>query len=923
MSYQNEKQTQGIPDEEKASPEERFVPDRRSFVVPNSLMMSLPTAPPPGTPNCVMREMLSDRESAAEDEANRLSSGILSGTPNSVRKEMGRRLGADFSAVRFHTGPESIRKNESIGSRAFTRGNDVWFGRGGFDPVVGAHELVHTVQQRAIPGNVSRAVPTGTVQMFSFRETKLGSWLHGIREHFRRHRRKGKEELKAEAGTLKASSGESKDLERTISAPPIAEGIDKAVFPPETKPESTTKDDMGDLPVFKPVPVKAERGADSGLPAAPSASVIPEPAFSPQPEELPSAVESEIKAGLKQQGEEDSEINDTVGRVKKSLAGAPAVPSSASPELSPEPESVPSESEAEDVPTSFLNLPLQGEAIVPDDSDDDDDAEVVDFEEAYAELLREEQAEDRGKDDAVSDPERSASAAGIEAESLEEMEARLERLLAERTELIKRLESAEEGESSSDDRTKSPVHPAAPAAPPVSAPPILHDAESDRIPDSEDEEEFEEEDVARLIGTGRSPSLEEVDEDPTEKSARFHRRRGGRYHSQSAAMGTVKEGTAYVNAGNSLVSGFNSLDELSAMGLDYAAGFEKPETGPYSIDYHKNEGPALTGATAFASAGTAAVSTVTNAADAVRHIQNIEAGESRFDAAQSSLDTLSSAGTFLSSGAKALETVGAMTPAADFIPGMNIATGTLTLVSGASQGIRGGVALYRINREIRFLERRIMQENRRRREELDDEESGAAPTAASVTAKDLHHGKGFNDARTRKLMYIFDHGKWVSEYNRTAGLMKAGSGVLTIGSGAATLTGAGAAIGAGLGAASAGLGVGRFAYDKIKKRHIRHRVIAQELGINTSDLDDADKRRATLEASRFGVSSSKDAFRIIRKERAKFLLDLAGRDAPPDPEEDDENAIAAEHVIRALGVYRMKDGSYADGAEDLLAEKLG
>ena len=58
---------------------------------------------------------------------------------------MGDALGADFSSVQFHHGPESVRLNEAMGARAYTRGSDVYFGRGGFDPSVASHELVHTV----------------------------------------------------------------------------------------------------------------------------------------------------------------------------------------------------------------------------------------------------------------------------------------------------------------------------------------------------------------------------------------------------------------------------------------------------------------------------------------------------------------------------------------------------------------------------------------------------------------------------------------------------------------------------------------------------------------------------------------------------------------------------------------------------------
>ena len=59
---------------------------------------------------------------------------------------MGRKMGADFSGVRFHTGKAAEAKASAVDARAYTSGNDVYFGEGGFDPAVAAHELVHTAQ---------------------------------------------------------------------------------------------------------------------------------------------------------------------------------------------------------------------------------------------------------------------------------------------------------------------------------------------------------------------------------------------------------------------------------------------------------------------------------------------------------------------------------------------------------------------------------------------------------------------------------------------------------------------------------------------------------------------------------------------------------------------------------------------------------
>ena len=385
--------------------------------------------------------------------------------------------------------------------------------------------------------------------------------------------------------------------------------------------------------------------------------------------------------------------------------------------------------------------------------------------------------------------------------------------------------------------------------------------------------------------------------------------------------------------------------------------------GTHTLSYDQGfEGaaaPYIEGGTSLAGAGTAAISTVTNAMDTVRHAKNIGAGESGADMVQKGLDTAASAGAVLSSGAKFLNTVGAVTPMAEFVPGANIAFGTLRTLSGASQAIRGGIALHRIKKEIKGLQQRRYD---RKHPSLYEEDLDSAPlvpdadepegTSSSAAVEDeaeapvavMDDTRQDDDEavvgeapqaaahadpqeeREKRLWHIFHHGKWISEYNRTAGAMKAGSGALSATSGILTLTGAGAAVGAGLAAANAGLSVGSFAYDKIKKKHIRNRVIASELGITEKAVEDDEALNTavantnTQQSTAFG-GSRKQIFAQINRRRAKYLLDLAGRDKAPDG--SDPDVTAADNVIRALGIHRMKDGCYADGAEELLAEKLG
>lgn len=146
--------------------------------------------------------MLNRQRPAAEREADRLSAGVRARTPEQLKSEMGARLGADFSSVRFHSDSSSVRRGDDIGARAWTQGNDVYFGEGGFDPAVAAHELVHTVQQGSVSGQVGVSAPAGEIQM-------MPNPLKWIKNKFGERKRR-KEQEKAE---LKLSRNAKKPWE--------------------------------------------------------------------------------------------------------------------------------------------------------------------------------------------------------------------------------------------------------------------------------------------------------------------------------------------------------------------------------------------------------------------------------------------------------------------------------------------------------------------------------------------------------------------------------------------------------------------------------------------------------------------------------------------------------------------------------------
>jgi Domain of unknown function (DUF4157) len=73
--------------------------------------------------------------------------------PGGARADLEQHLGAQFSAVRLHTGPRADVLSRAVRAEAFTTGTDVFFRSGMYDPVGSsgrrllAHELTHVVQR--------------------------------------------------------------------------------------------------------------------------------------------------------------------------------------------------------------------------------------------------------------------------------------------------------------------------------------------------------------------------------------------------------------------------------------------------------------------------------------------------------------------------------------------------------------------------------------------------------------------------------------------------------------------------------------------------------------------------------------------------------------------------------------------------------
>ncbi len=78
---------------------------------------------------------------------------------NETRGEMESGFGTDFKNVRIHADQKANEMSQSIGAKAFTQGNDIYFNSGQYQPgskqgkKLLAHELTHTIQQKGTNSN--------------------------------------------------------------------------------------------------------------------------------------------------------------------------------------------------------------------------------------------------------------------------------------------------------------------------------------------------------------------------------------------------------------------------------------------------------------------------------------------------------------------------------------------------------------------------------------------------------------------------------------------------------------------------------------------------------------------------------------------------------------------------------------------------
>ena len=886
-------------------------------------------------PNSVMREMLDPTISAAEEEADRLSAGIRYGSPNSVMREMGSRLGSDFSSVHFHSDPGSIRKNEAMGSRAFTQGNDIYFGKGGFEPRVAAHELVHTVQQGASRGSVSRSVAPGTVQRWSFwpfgkKKSKydreqdpadIADSLFRIRAGFTA----SEEREKAERDARYAKTYDS-EMKRINSANRGLIREEGAEEQDQENARNTAQQSAANLRVKKKDYVSKDDKAhynskirtiskatykellDRRFQAAKDLDEfftgINQNLVRSVDENKYHAAGSEFGRNFKLytqiiQNIEQVHANDEIFQEwKEELTGG--------------------DKEKNKILT-------RAEMILEEGSS------------ANNRYLQTEKGIRERAENAKNSKESLKDTYKKKKTKLDRMAAVYKRWMSGRDELNNELRNGPHqpnligSEDSASDRS----------GPDDSSDELIPGRENNKgeniistVPDEADDSagSIINTDIRRNKTDIFSASMKDEENvnnktDNTVKSAvekyvaehsglgennisedennQIIRQRGvvtdelaDQFVAADPTVSSVKEKNNKGNFVDNIAKAMDNVDQLGTAFYDHNLLNSQNANTNYVM-------PAIAGTAGGLGVLTGLAGTFTGAKETLRNFSNVKAGGKKMEVVNSGLDTLASVGNMAASGINTMRYMGgipvvggALATAGSIgktglIPGLNIAAGGITAFTGAYESIRGQKSINRIDNQIKALKK----------------------------------FKGHKDQE--KLMQIFRQGRRVGELHRTGGFMKGVSGGITLGTGIALLSGPLAPVTAAvLGISGAGFGIFNFIYGKKKKAHIRKDVTAEEIGIDNWDkeikwvqdrfprekLSKKEAKEIILKGKGINAKTRTEAFKQINLKRADTLLEIAEKQGPLQ--------TLAEKVITALGVHRKK-GRFAAGAQKLIAEKLG
>mgnify|MGYP001794883876 CR=1 FL=1 len=170
---------------------------------------------------------------------------------DNVRQPMEEAIGADFSGVRIHTGSRADNLNKSIQAKAFTTGQDVFFGQGEYSPESSggkellAHELTHVVQQSG-GGLQRKSAPAQSVKTNKV-QTKVVSTSNSNSQIIQPKQivqKEAEQEKQGESEQEAAQTSESQTQEQQIQAAPSKNFAADIPTPPGDG--GTDGDGMGD-----------------------------------------------------------------------------------------------------------------------------------------------------------------------------------------------------------------------------------------------------------------------------------------------------------------------------------------------------------------------------------------------------------------------------------------------------------------------------------------------------------------------------------------------------------------------------------------------------------------------------------------------------------------------------------------------------
>lgn len=886
MAEQDEKQKQVQGSNEQPKQEKKSAPESAVWELPNSVMAAMPTPPPhPDAPNSVMREMMDPQMLSDASGADRFSAGYISGTPNSVMREMEILPDKDYSSIHSHSNSLNILQRES--RNPYFLEDVAFFGKDGGSSPFPAHELSHTVRRESAPDRITLSVSSSIIQR----------------------------------------DPEDEDEK------------------PDPKPGSTSEKSVKSEP-FKGLSVMVDekwtdaKAAEAMIRSANEEARRNSPTTSTTVHEEDPNVPPESQHG----GEvlRDSTTGLWVERAGEDLfAYIVGQWLAAREQDSPPKEGSRDELSGRDLSKNLLapkDSSLSGgerieeEEIEGSDEQNDQRSALPDPLRVFGTGRRWRMSRTAITDEQIDDmvalykdytrrnhiPTVFPTSAKIVAEPVNNA-------LSAANNAVERAPQMDGGSSSHSPDSSPSSRSSSPDSGTKNldlAQDLIAEEGSDLISDRDPD--LEPERVPGVLPYGRY-------RDQGDRWKNQKRHLGNASIAQNIGMGASAFGRQGVLLNNykyhvhqSAKDNLPIWDE-SKWKLPTSGNPVKDSNGnivssgefnPYVNYVAPIAGTALG---AFG-VGTGIAGMVHGIHDTVRQRQNVAAGASRWDAAQSGLDAVAATSSTMSSAWGMAQSIGSIGhaatstfgDAAHAIPGLGIITGTASAASGTIQAIRGRKTrseLNAANRLLNFVE--LQQEVANSSSEAEDP----------------------NQLRDQdKLRMIMKQGHKTAVFNMWSGGLKAVSGGLTAASGIASLAGA-APVAAGIQGVTAVLNIARTIFERVYKSKMRNSIVAEEFNINWDKemkvvrkmiefynpkfgIRDKDVRRVILKAHGSNDATRTAAYNTIKLNRAQYLINTATSKGNPFRK-------VADMVIEAMGVHKINGKDYAAGAAKLLAEKLG